>query len=218
MWNAYVINNTAQLNTDIGNARANAFRPPQWSDQSQTIFARTIISNSEVNYIFDAIIRQEHTQMLRVTEHPVQTGANIIDHAYQLPATLMLEIGMSDAMDTFFKGQFNGPYTKSVNAYQKIKELQSKRQPLEIHTRLDTYRNMVIEEIRAQEDYKTLHALKCVITLRQIIMATVEAVPIPINDRVQGLIAEHEKALQPIPVKKQDETALRKLLQGVGIE
>ena len=220
MWNAYVINDTPQPDTALADISNRAFRPPQWSDQSQTIFARTIIKSVgvdyEINYIFDAILRQEHTHMMRITEHPVQTGANISDHAYQLPATLMLEIGMSDAMDTFFPGQFEGPYSKSVNAYQTLKDLQAKRLPIEISTRLDTYKNMVVEEIRAQDDFKTMYGLSAVVTFKQIITAIIGVVAVPISDRVQAVEQNQQGNVQPVPVTPDNESLLRKLEKGVS--
>ena len=224
MWNAYVINDTPQPDTAFADISNRAFRPPQWSDQSQTIFARTIIKSVmeipaspytfgmtyEIDYVFDAILRQEHTHMMRITEHPVQTGANISDHAYQLPATLMLEIGMSDAMDTFFPGQFEGPYSKSVNAYQTLLDLQAKRLPIEISTRLNTYKNMVVEEIRAQDDFKTMYGLRAVVTFKQIITATVASVAVPESDRIHAAREEYQQGItQPVPVTPDNRSLIR---------
>ncbi|HEX4209508.1 MAG TPA: hypothetical protein VHY56_03880, partial [Candidatus Binataceae bacterium] len=98
---------------------AGSWRPPQWSQPAQTsiyvpatmvtpassvitdpndpLFGTTLPSASgtipAAVYVFDAILRAEHQRELRKTEHPVQTGANITDHAYLLPARITLEIG-----------------------------------------------------------------------------------------------------------------------------
>ena len=160
-----------------------AYRPLQWNelsgDQTELIHIATNIAAQEgegqemVGYFFDAIIRAEHNTGLRLTEHPIQSGANVVDHAFQLPAILTLEIGMSDAMDAMIQGQFTGGETKSVSAYQKLIELQAGRYPLQVTTRLNTYQNMVIEMIQAPDDHKTIYGLRCTVVLRQLITAEV---------------------------------------------
>src|SRR5690348_15645087 len=42
-------------------------------------------------YIFDAVLRVDHHQRLRITDHPVQTGANITDHAFRDQPTIVLD-------------------------------------------------------------------------------------------------------------------------------
>lgn len=149
------------------------YRPPQWGappDEEQQVYVRTNMAG----YFFDAVIREEHVSTLRITEHPVQNGASITDHAYQVPSRLTLEIGMSDVMDTYIPGQYEGGYDgKSVYAYQTFKALQMERVPFTVVTRLDVYENMLIEQIVSPVDNTTPYGLKCIIMLRQIIMAKV---------------------------------------------
>lgn len=54
-----------------------------------------------------------------------------------------------------------------------LKKMQLARQPIEVRTRLQTYSNMLIEELSAPDDHTTFHALKCTVRLRQIIFANV---------------------------------------------
>jgi hypothetical protein len=51
--------------------------------------------------------------------------------------------------------------------------MQLERAPLTVTTRLQTYENMIIEELSAPDDYMTLNALKCTVHLKQIIFANV---------------------------------------------
>lgn len=62
---------------------------------------------------------------------------------------------------------------RSINAWQALKSMQLERSPLTVTTRLQTYENMIIEELSAPDDYMTLNALKCTVHLKQIIMANV---------------------------------------------
>jgi hypothetical protein len=86
---------------------------------------------------------------------------------------VMLEIGMSDAMESYVAGQYSGASSKSVFAYQTFKQIQAARVTITLATHLDNYQNMVITDIRAVDDPRTPFALRCSIYMRQIISATV---------------------------------------------
>jgi len=188
-------------------ANIEGYRPISFSG-AQFVYAKTNLAG----FFFDAVMRVEHTKALRITEHPLQTGANISDHAFMLPAYVTLEISMSDTMATVIPGQFGVPSlgsiatklgiatansltggtagkylqlltgltsaafprpSKSVNAYQVLKQLQALRLPLSLVTRLDVYENMLIEQITAPDDYTTSSGLKAIVTLKQLLIAVV---------------------------------------------
>ena len=159
-----------------GAAQGGIYRPSQWSTQSSSYSGLVSINDGSTIWIFDAILSQDHNQSAQITEHPVQTGANISDHAYMQPARLTLEIAMSDAMDMYTAGQFTEG-AKSVSAYLALKTMCKNRQPLTIMTRLDTYANMLIENMHAIEDYKTLYGLKCPVYFRQIMIGQINTQP-----------------------------------------
>lgn len=170
-----------QLFTTLGVSAENAvgaylgqgYRPPQWGFLSpgatQLIYLKTNING----YFFDAVLRADHNTSLRITEHPVQTGAALTDHSFQIPARLTLEIGMSDVMDSFLQGQYTPGAGKSVSAYQTFLALQSARTPLTVVTRLNTYTNMLIRNIDTPDTNKTYYGLRATISLKQILMAYV---------------------------------------------
>lgn len=126
----------------------------------------------DVVYIFDAVFMLEHTQEIQLTEHPVQSGANISDHAFIKPARLGIDIGMSDAMQSYTIGQWAGNLSKSVSAYQTMLALELSRVPVTVKTRLNTYTNMVIVGIHTRDENKTNHGLRASITFQQVFMGT----------------------------------------------
>src|SRR3972149_4267465 len=94
---------------------AKVWRPPSWPATTGGTQAELVgLADNIGGYFFDAFIRQEHRTTRRITEHPVQDGANISDHSYQLPAQLTLEIGMSDAMDAVVNGVWASSAKSSV--------------------------------------------------------------------------------------------------------
>jgi hypothetical protein len=172
-WSYYKIVTTSGLST-LQSLAGNGYRPPEWGLKEE--LTTYILDSSGVGYFFDAVMRIEHDTTTRITEHPVQSGANLSDHAYQLPARVSLEINMSDAMDVFKPGQFSSFTTKSVSAYQQLLSFQKARLPLQVITRLNQYDNMLIEHISAPDDLSTFHGLHCVVSFRQILTAQVAPV------------------------------------------
>jgi hypothetical protein len=126
-------------------------------------------------YVFDGVIHAEHEQATIITLNPVQTGAALSDHAYVVPPRLVVEIAMSDAMQSFMLGQFTDGSPRSVSAYQTLVSIQQQRLPVSVATRLRQYDNMVIADIRAEEESRTRYALKAIVTFQQILTASIEA-------------------------------------------
>lgn len=162
------------------------FRPPNWSQPQLTSLTANVpqprpntpgafISSSPVTYFFDAVLRVDHEQYLRTTEHPIQSGASIVDHAYLVPARVTLEVAMSDAMATFDSGAYTSLPSKSVSFFQAMQNLQQLRIPIKLATRLKLYSNMLIENIRAFDDLRTAYGFRGTLYLKQIVIARVDA-------------------------------------------
>jgi hypothetical protein len=172
------------------------FRPPQWSQPQLTSItvttpglpAATVSSSdslsgtsssttqpatqgSSTTYFFDAVFRVEHRLRRTFTKHPVQTGASLVDHSYDEPNVIILDIGMSDAMAVFTPGQYTGNPSKSVSAFQTFVQIKSSGVPLTLNTKLNTYYNMGITDIRAADTRETQYALRAEIVFEQIIVA-----------------------------------------------
>ena len=105
------------------------------------------------------------------TSHPVQSGANISDHAYREPTRITMEIIMSDVMACRQPGQFNSFFDKSVSAYRRLLDLQRSRIPVSVTTRLGTYKNMLIESVSAPDDVNTRDGLRCSVSMREVLVA-----------------------------------------------
>jgi hypothetical protein len=168
------------------------YRPTQWSDPNTPglimldfpgqgtapQYAPTGIGatlpTTPTRYIFDCVILADHDQRLRKTEHPVQTSSAVSDHAFIEPATLSLDVGMSDAMDAYNPSFLGQNPSKSVAAYQTMVLLMFSRIPLTITTRLRTYENMIVEHVHPQETFKTRSGLRMRIEFGQVFRAQVQ--------------------------------------------
>lgn len=170
---------------------------------------KTYLDTSLGKYIFDAYFDINHESNLAITEHPIQSGANISDHAYMEANKLSFQVGMSDVMqdisDTTFN-KFTEGNSRSVNAYQVLRKLQEQRIPIKVITRLWTYENMLIETISAPDDNKTAYALKANVIFKQIFVVNVTTVKI--SERPQKSQETNEGDQK---VQKADESIMSKL-------
>ena len=122
-------------------------------------------------FFFDAVFSTEHRSNVTVTEHPVQVGAPISDHAYQEPDEVTLEIGMSDVMTGVGSDH-------SVNAYNTLRQIMSLREPVKLVTRLWTYQNMVLTSISAPDDQTTMYGLKATIMFKSVNIVSVSIIKV----------------------------------------
>jgi hypothetical protein len=157
------------------------YRPYVWGAEQP----KTFITDSDgVIYYFDAVLRNDHTETQRITQHPVQSGASMTDHSFSLPSQLSLEIGMSDVMDSYTPGQWGTDQsepTRSVKAYQTILKWKKLGMPLTISTRLGEYQNMIVAMVTTPDDIRTLHGLRCQVTFQQILTYTIEVTKVPLR-------------------------------------
>ncbi len=115
--------------------------------------------------VFDAVLKTDHTSKVTATSHPVESGANISDHAFVEPAEIAFEVGVSDCETG--NGTF-GSGNRSQNAFSELLKLQTSRQLITVVTRFKTYRNMLITSVSVPDDYTTMFAFKANIMLREI--------------------------------------------------
>ena len=184
--------------------------PYKLTKYKSLIYAKTNVAG----YFFDAVLRVDHTSKLNITEHPIESGANVSDHAFLEPAELVMEIGMSDSAKSIVSGQFSSSKSRSVTAFNLLKELQSQRMPLQIHTRLCNYKNMLIESIVVPDDYKTLYSLKATVTFREIMIVSTKT--IKISARAQVTDSTNRGNVEPVDPNKALKSLLNILVTGLS--
>lgn len=172
-----ILNMSTGLN--VKNIQGFLFKTPKWG----------------INGVyFDGILKTEHKSSVKLTQFPIQSGCMGTDHAVVEPASLSIDIMMSDAnnirnlnktelLNTVIQylkslvknsnyveinSDLNGD-GRSVNAWTILRGMQLSRTPITVETRLHDYKNMIIEELSVPDDYKTYTALKCSVRLREII-------------------------------------------------
>ena len=97
------------------------------------------------------VISEKHDDSLEITEHPVEVGAAISDHAFRRPSEVVMQVGFAgggsllDFVDTSSLGLSVGIGPKET--YQELLNLQSSRVPLDVVTGKRIYTNMLIRAL-----------------------------------------------------------------------
>ena len=120
----------------------------------------------------DVIIEESHEDSLEITSHPVEQGANISDHAFKKPKTLTIRGGVSDS--SLAEGS-----KPSQEFYEKLLELQNKREPFEIVTGKRQYKNMLLESLSAVTDTNTENCLMFTAGCREVIIVKTQITSVP---------------------------------------
>jgi len=129
----------------------------------------------------DVVVSEKHTDTIEVASHPVQSGANISDHAWVKPGEVTMTCGFAgggsllDMANTRALGISVGLSPEEV--YQNLLELQQKCEPLEVVTSKRTYSNMLLKQIDVTTDKLNKHSLICTLTLVQVLISDTESIP-----------------------------------------
>ena len=122
------------------------------------------------------VISEKHDDSLEITEHPVEVGAAISDHAYRRPSEVVMQVGFAsggsllDLLDTTSFGLSAGLSPREV--YQNLLDLQNSRVPFDVVTGKRLYSNMLIRAIEVTTERSTENVLSAVLTLREVIITS----------------------------------------------
>lgn len=169
------------------------------------------------------VVEEVHQDRLEITEHPIEQGAAIADHAYKRPAELTLRCGWSNspAVSGLLSGLaaapgatvagvqsiLSGNATSQVReVYDKLLQLQASREPFTVYTGKRVYQNMLLQALSVTTDAKSENSLIVVASLRQIIIVQTQLVTISAPASAQTDPGATQppsnkgvKALQPAP-------------------
>ncbi|HCC6159122.1 TPA: hypothetical protein M5979_005319 [Klebsiella pneumoniae] len=128
------------------------------------------------------VVSEKHSDTLEITEHPVETGAPVSDHAYKRPSEVVMEVGFAgggsllDFIDTSSLGLTLGLSPKET--YQQILDLQTSRIPFDVVTGKRLYSNMLIRAIEVTTDRTSENVLMAVLTLREVIITQTQQIAV----------------------------------------
>ncbi|MDW3684909.1 hypothetical protein RA280_24775 [Cupriavidus sp. CV2] len=146
-----------------------------------------LITSKKIGDIQVAVtIEETATDELTITEHPVELGAEVSDHAFKRPSELVMKCGWSNAdyaaLLGAFQALFSGelPTADYVNSvYSQLIALQATRTPFTVQSSRRVYQNMLLKGLTVVTDPKTSAALMVTATLREVIIVNTQATTLP---------------------------------------
>lgn len=110
----------------------------------------------------DASISEQVDFSNSITDHPIEGGATVTDHAYENPLMITMECIISNSsLNSTDQG-------RSIDAYNQLKLLKSSREPFDVVNALDVYSNMLVESLSFPRRADTSDSLVFTVTLKQI--------------------------------------------------
>jgi len=120
--------------------------------------------------IAQVTIEEQATDELHITDHPVEQGAPIADHAFKVPTSLQITAGWSSA--------WAGDLSAESGVYGFLLSLQAMLIPFDVITGKRIYSNMLIERLVVTTDEKSEFSLMAQIGCRQVIIVGTQTVEV----------------------------------------
>ncbi|HEY8356686.1 MAG TPA: hypothetical protein VIL30_04415 [Ramlibacter sp.] len=113
----------------------------------------------------DIVVKESVTSELKITQQPVEFGADITDHAYVMPKRIVMDCIIGGSLSRSGNGRL-----EMMAGWQAMKALQETRQPFTLVSGLDVHRDILIEKLEAERDQDWSSVLKFTATCLQVII------------------------------------------------
>jgi len=107
-------------------------------------------------------IEEQHTDEVQITDHPIEQGAPVSDHAFKRPISVTINAGWTTAWAYDLSAE--------TGIYGMLLALQSSFLPFDLVTGKRTYPNMLIERLIVTTDHQSEFSLMAQIGCRQVII------------------------------------------------
>ena len=127
--------------------------------------AAFIQGTDSIGYIIpDITLERIGTDRTITTQNPIEVGTPSCDHAYRLPAEILMRVGWSNAthQQDGYVQQVYGALIALKNSYQLIEVMTAKR----------SYSNMLIDSCILHDDVTTPYAAMCTISCKEILITS----------------------------------------------
>lgn len=162
-----------------------------------SISPKSKIGDVEILAAFEEI----HSDSLQVTDHPVERGPAISDHAFKRPTEVVIKCGWSNSTlssmlskissllgdgTKYEVAKFSGEMSRNdyvSSVYSKLLAIQESREPITLATSKRIYSDMLITSIQVTTDQRSNDVLMVTATLRQVIIVETRSTTLPSKDK-----------------------------------
>ncbi len=181
--------------------------------------------------MLDASLREDHGPEGDFSDHPVEAGADIVDHFRVRPEQVRIEGVISDSpivqgipgptLVNSVSSLLDGDTRPSLNAWSEFRRFFANVELVTIATSLHRYENMAIVSLKVVRDAKRAHSLYFTIAAREVRFArtstgvAVEVPKEPEGQKTKSVGKVTNKAANAGESKKT--SAAVKVFQGLGV-
>lgn len=127
----------------------------------------------------DCVVEENGRDDLQITEHPVEFGTTISDHAYKKPREVTLRWSWSNSDPAHLSDTF------VLDIYNTLLAVQAARTPFTLYTGKSAYTNMLIASVGQTTNAASEYSLATVIICREVIITYTAAAPPPQSSQAQ---------------------------------
>lgn len=138
--------------------------------------------------VADAVVSEHHTDDVVITDHPVEHGASISDHAFRQPAVLTLVYGWAaGSLQAIAQAGLVAAADPDFlqGLYARILKLVRERALCDVYTGKRVYTSMLVRSVSLETTKESEHSLQLRITMREILIARTQVITVP-TDGVQA--------------------------------
>lgn len=103
----------------------------------------------------DGYPTEQHELRADITTYPIETGADLVDHAVDQPDKLVLTGWASSAIQLSFATELDTDVDLPRRIWYALDQMKRRRELVTVHTVLGTYDNMIIRKLSANIDVTT---------------------------------------------------------------
>lgn len=177
------------------------------------IYDITFSDGSTMGDIIPQIVEEEMLiDQMEITQHPVEQGASIADHAFKRPTEITVKFSWSNSFSptsaninsalsyqSFFSG---AGLTQNDAVYQSLLKLQVQRGLFTLYTGKRIIDNMLLKTIALEVNSKKENSLHAVLTCEQLIIVQTETVPLTKNTQKDPSVTasvKHNGTVSAVP-------------------
>lgn len=123
-------------------------------------------SRSIGTIIPDVVIEEAHRDSMVITQHPVETGAAITDHAFATPSSVVIRAGFSNS------SAGSEGYARQI--YQTFLAWRKSRDPRDVSTGKRRYKNMLPADISVITDARTENILALTVVCQEVLITSTQ--------------------------------------------
>jgi hypothetical protein len=114
----------------------------------------------------NVVVEESHSDELTVTDHPVEQGASVSDHAFKQPAQVSVRYQFGESSLNLIGAGAGDP----ASVYSLLLKIQASRVPFDLLTGKRAYQNMLIKTLSVTTDPATENILAVSASLREVII------------------------------------------------